>query len=640
MARMPQDTDYGPRQSLAVRRTDRPGTGGVILADALNTAATTFSAVLTERKAKEDALNYALVRNKLQQADLESRAEREGDKDWANFDKKYSASLKKRSDEILSQHPLSENDMAIISSELGLIGARGRVAMGEAARIVEIDEGIGSYESGKLEARQSLASALDGPSRNAIVIGQLDAINGLVEKGYLDEESAQKEREIVTQDFAMASLSLLSQPDLITVLSASLKHRKEHQGALTADDIREGKGTNSIADFLPYDVAAIMLEKAERINKEDTTRSEAQAVMDEAVEMFPGGDQASFDQRMKHIKEKLDGDARKMAETDTRQLRNDAVAAESARATELYDDYSLQILTGDLRFSQIDTKKLDEMSSGQIQELRRLSDDSARGERWPRVTQDYANRDNDGNLVDDGTFSMEQWQDLPNYADESQGPYHEDSKANLNLQSAKVHNAFNEKDFNSIEAEQALIQKQQNSIVTAGTLDAKAMVNRYLSENLIMQTDKRTPAQRGSAARFERMLLDEFTRMEVEKLPDGKLSQTEKDQGMARVLGSMAFTDTGTFPWSDNYEDKVHFALMTPEQIEEGFIDFNNEKYSGKYPIGGQELSLEQVVLQMGKDMVPAYTKDMIGKNNLERAAFALVNDLGNEEVRRRLRGE
>ena len=70
MTQLPQDIDYGGRRSLSVNRQDKPEMGGVVLAEALSTAVTTFDGVMKERKAKEDRLNYGLARNELQRADL------------------------------------------------------------------------------------------------------------------------------------------------------------------------------------------------------------------------------------------------------------------------------------------------------------------------------------------------------------------------------------------------------------------------------------------------------------------------------------------------------------------------------------------------------------------------------------------
>jgi hypothetical protein len=226
MARLPQDTDYGARQSLRVNRVDRPDTSGVVLAETLVNAANNFSTVLKERKAKEDAVNYSLARNRIQQADLETRAEFEGDKDWATYDDRYSDMLTKRSEEILGDYNFGAHDLAIIGSEIGLIKARGRVAMGGVARGMEVTAAKGSYLEGRSLALKSLEQAQDGPTRNGIILGQLDAINAQLEAGYMDEVEAQKEREGMTQEFAERSISAMSPEEQVRVLSASLRYRK------------------------------------------------------------------------------------------------------------------------------------------------------------------------------------------------------------------------------------------------------------------------------------------------------------------------------------------------------------------------------------------------------------------------------
>ena len=273
MPKIPQAIDYGGRPSLQTNRVDRPSSGNVRTADALVSAATEFKNVMDQRQAKEDRLNYSLARNEIQQADLENRAALAEDQDWATHDERYSTGFNTSRDEILSRYNLSPADKAIMASESNLIHAQGRVAVGEGARRREIDEGRARYSEGKAKARASLIG-LDQPSRNNVVLGQLDVIDAQVEAGYMTEEQGQAERESMTQDFALSSVEAMPVQERIRVLESSLRYRKgygaslgQHSGAILS--AAEDTG-------LPPELIAAVIQQESSGNAE--ARSDAGAV--------------------------------------------------------------------------------------------------------------------------------------------------------------------------------------------------------------------------------------------------------------------------------------------------------------------------------------------------------------------------
>jgi hypothetical protein len=277
MAKLPQAIDYGARPNLGVNRLDRPSVGGVDLSEALNTAVTTFDSVMKERKAKEDRLNYGLARNEIQKADLEARDELAEDQDWATHDERYSTSFKTKRDEIMARYGLSQHDSAILSSESDLIGTQGRISVGGAARKIEVKQGIAKYKSGQSEARMMLDMATDGPSRNNIVLGQLDVIDAAEEAGYLDAIQAQSEREAMTQDFALSSIQQMSKRDQIRILSASLAYRKGYSAELGefSGEIIKASETHGI----PAELIAAQIQQESSGDPNAISKAGAQGVM-------------------------------------------------------------------------------------------------------------------------------------------------------------------------------------------------------------------------------------------------------------------------------------------------------------------------------------------------------------------------
>ncbi len=312
MAQLPKPIDYSGRPSLRSSRVDTPPAGELASGEALANAVSTFNQVLNDRKGKQDKLNYALARNELQQADLAAREALKDDEDWGTYDQRYSESYGTARDEIMGRYQLAPADRAILGSESGLILERGRVQVGDAARIVEIDEGMSRLNNGLTRARESIAVELDPETRNQVIIGQLDAINAAEEKSWITDVEAEKRRRNFAADAADASLTNMNAEDREELLRASLKWRKSN-GAITEEMIREGKGSGSIADFLPADVVRKMLDITEDENKITQNRGRAQGVVDEAFDLYP----ESAKERDAYIRKQTndDPDVRALAES-------------------------------------------------------------------------------------------------------------------------------------------------------------------------------------------------------------------------------------------------------------------------------------------------------------------------------------
>jgi len=203
---------------------------GIVLADALSSAVSEFDGVMKQKKEKDDRLTYALTRNEIQIAAIETEDEFAEDPDWATTDTRYTESFNKRREAIMAgatDKGMSPADTAILGAEGDLILARGRVSIGGSARKTEIGQGVARFKAGMEAARIALDTKTSGEARNGVILGQLDAIDAAEEKGYLLPEEAQAYREKMTQDFALGSLDAMGDPELIEKIEKALRGRKD-----------------------------------------------------------------------------------------------------------------------------------------------------------------------------------------------------------------------------------------------------------------------------------------------------------------------------------------------------------------------------------------------------------------------------
>ena len=228
MATLPQASDYGARTSVRSGRLDKPSAGGVIEAEALSNAVSTFAGVLEEKKGKEDALNYALAKNDLISADLMEREKLAEDQDHATHNERYEAGYRTARDSVTERYPtLSSSDRAILDAEADMIGLRGGIAVRGRARGLEVDQGYASFIGGMETAKANLLQATDAETRRSIIEGQLEAINAARDQGFIASEAdAEVLRQKLTQDFATASIDAMSDEDQIRILSDSLDRRR------------------------------------------------------------------------------------------------------------------------------------------------------------------------------------------------------------------------------------------------------------------------------------------------------------------------------------------------------------------------------------------------------------------------------
>ncbi len=334
MATIPQAIDLGARPSLRVSRIDMPGQGQTAIAEAVALAADRFATIMVERKDKQDKFNYSMAKQEYLTADLENREKLRDDTNWATHDERYLEGIRTDRDRITDKYQLTPHDRAIFDAEADFIEARGRAAVGEAARVREIDDNLAKLDGSLAISREKAILAEPGTRRD-VLLTALDQINAAEEKGYLSDVEAETKRQEFAQDVAMASLISMDPEEREKVLEQSLTARKVG-GPLSTDDIRAGKGTGSIADFLHTDTATKLLDQTKKQNEEDNALRDGYAISDRVYGELPGiENQTKREARIRELAP--DAKTRQEAMMASRQRQNAEVSADNANRREIME---------------------------------------------------------------------------------------------------------------------------------------------------------------------------------------------------------------------------------------------------------------------------------------------------------------
>lgn len=627
MATLPKPIDYGARPSLRSSRVDIPGQGELASGEALVQAVDTFNRVMEERKGKEDRLNYALARNELQQADLAGREALKDDEDWATFDERYSESYNTARDEVFERYKLNPHDRAILSSESDLIRERGRVQVGDYGRTVEIDESMARLNAGLAAARESISVEQDPETRNQILIGQLDAINAAEEKGHFGDGGdvkAEALRQKFAQDAAMSSLVNMDPKEREKLLEASLTYRNM-VGPITVDDIREGKGSGSIADFLHADTAKKLLNETRKENKIDDEQRAGYAASDESWRLYPEPEQSA--EREAHIREatKDSSGARKDGLSATRQRTASQVAADSLVKQELINDLMAEIDAGET-FSGLSSEARAKLTSTELKLLDAYSisvherDGFADYDTWEATTLWDSMGDAERAATDlDGFMPTENgdqvtWRQML-------------SRGKLELMSAQKRLSEQALKSGAVESGQTQTQLLHDALIASDFFDHKPT-----------RTDPKADQDRWAriSTAYDRALVAEGV--------EGKLSPTRRREILADVLKFEVWVrdaDKGTLWDSDKI---MKLAALNEAQMKDSYLKLDQ-------PIASLDgKSAATMNIEFGSYSGPALTwlKNMgqglnlgepVDEKTLEEAWFYLVTD-GFDAAIRRLAGD
>ena len=370
MPRLPQETDFGARLSLRSGRLDMPGQDDLATGQALENAANTFIRIVNEKQAKRDRLNYALAKNELLRADIENREKLRDDDDYDTYDARYAEGFNTARDDIYERFKLDRDDAAILQAESDLIRERGRVQVANQASKVKRDQGQARLEQNLVDAREQILS-LDPQSANDLMHTQLDAIQAAVDDNIYTESEGLGLSQKFVQDTALGRLESMPVEDRVEALEKSLNKRKA-AGAISPEDIRKGKGTGSIADFVNRDTAQKMLDVSRETLEADTALEEAQTALDKAWDLHP--EPEDWKERDKIIRQMTTGKARKEAEIQHRARTASATADEEAGKDEQFELWSDRIFSGEVAYHEIPGDQRTYMGAARTEKLLRLAE--------------------------------------------------------------------------------------------------------------------------------------------------------------------------------------------------------------------------------------------------------------------------
>lgn len=285
MPKLPSVLDYGQRPSLQSNRVDRPDESGLIMAEELANAASTFAKLAGEKKAKDDRLNYSLAKNELLRADIVSREALNDREDYDKFDEDYTAGYKQAADDVFARYKLSQSDRALLSAESEMIRTRGRVYAGDLARTKRLDWQRGQIEK-NLDA--ALIEIQDSPPelQADLLNTQLENITAGIEQGVYGDEEGQARAQKFVKDASIGALGAMEAEDRIAEIKLSLAHRAA-RGPISPEELEAGGGTGSIADYVHTDVLRKMLDQAETENEMENKQALAFEAFDAAWELYP-----------------------------------------------------------------------------------------------------------------------------------------------------------------------------------------------------------------------------------------------------------------------------------------------------------------------------------------------------------------
>ena len=260
MAVIPDASDLGaPRIPMRARGVinDR---SAEIAANSISEFGGSLSKIASDFGEREDKFNYARAKSSLLQADIAARKSLENDNDWATHESRYQEAMNKALEGATKQIR-GNRDRSVFEMDAKLDVERGTHEIRSGAKRKETDWARSELNK-MLDANRSAAlSAVDEPSRTAIINASKDAIVGAQQKGYMSEQEATNQFQRFRDSYAIGSLEMQPAEKRIESLNS--------------------KG--GVADYLQPDVRAKLLEHAKREGNDLRVRRESQAYEDALI---------------------------------------------------------------------------------------------------------------------------------------------------------------------------------------------------------------------------------------------------------------------------------------------------------------------------------------------------------------------
>lgn len=627
MGTLPQAADYGPRVRLSSSRVDIPGQGEMAVANALERAAGTFAAAMIDHKEKDDALSYSNAKSEYLIADIIEREKLADDQDWATHDERYRTAMTGHYDRLFPTVK-SQRDRLLFDVEARLMNERGSVAVGDNSRTKEIDWNVGQWKKNGIAAQSVIMTASDAQTAQDAMFTFLAQGNALRKKGYISEEELTTSTQGFVTETAFKRLMSMDPKEREMLLERSVTMTKTKGEPITRDQIAAGEGSGSIADFLPLDERVAMLEATRKGNDHDDTERAAFGVWDQIRSIHQ--DPNKVDEAVRQASKNLDPDVRTRLATMSRQYRQDTDSLKTTRQATILNAGSQMIGMDENPegMNGQDWMALNESQKQSLKDAWNLKQTNREFAEFTIVTRGFNA---------DGTrkagMSWQIWKQIPR-----------EQRASVTLDSPEWKTVLTGDDWRALVREQDQIKKEQES--GAPPAQAPGMTNTQMVTSALVRTGfiPQIGRETEDSEAFQRLAyeLDRATQA-AQDVKGSKLTNTERDKVLADLLVPMAFTDDygGWFGWDKadvGEKQMVPVNAMSAKQRKTARYPWKGamEEVASTSSAGISSTYAMEIEL-MATNMKPPATPNQAAK---ERAYFAMKEDMGLDEVKRRLRDE
>lgn len=635
MATLPQAADYGPRVRLVSNRIDRPGEGENAVAEALSRAAATFVNMAIEHKQKDDALSYAHAKNEYLIADIQERDKLQDDQDFASHGERYTTAMKGHYERLFPT-VRSKRDRGLFDAEARLMNARGTVAVGDNARVKEIDWNVAELARHGEALQGVIMAASDAQTAQDGMFSYMEHANSLLTKGFLDETTHQA----VTQGFVTSTAEkrlIAMDPKMREILlERSITMAKTRGEPITREQILAGEGSGSIADFLPLDERVKMLEATRKGNEKDAIMTEAYAQWDDIRSTYTDPKKVSDEIRRRGPD--LDHEVRTALDVMSRTYQVEEVRLEATGRTNTMKAAS----------ALLDNNVNPEitMAGEQWESLLQVQKDSLRAA-WlsrqqrdgfgeidvlytprPKALAGMMGHPEDYIVAEDGSIMLGEGTAPPSYSYWSRLSKAE--RAKIPLDDETWRQAFTHDTWTSLKKEQKDIQDQIDAgkapTESPGLTPMQRVNSSLVTMEIITQTERSEEDQRKYWAAVK--ALDTAIR-NAEGVKKSKLTAEEEAAIWTEMLKDAAFTDHYWWDPDTDEEDRELIVTMDPATLNRAREPFAPAHMTR---VGGYPMSHRQKFEQMAVDI--GLVSDDVADRDYERANFALIYLIGTDGQR------
>lgn len=628
--------DYGSRPSLRSNRVDPVYKDGVEIAESVARATQQFATMYGEKKEKDSRLQYALAKNELIALDIGQREGLAGRTDWEQFDEDYTTGFNTGRDEIIARYNrLSPSDSALLQSESEVIRERGRVYTADEARRLEIDQGRANINA-QLDSALELIQVAPPEQQNELMLQALETISAASDPDGKTPWYTAEEAENMLQGFvsraAVGSLEAMDAEERIAELELSLAHR-EARGAIDREDIEEGRGSGSIADFLHSNVAQQMLDEATKENEVENELAAAYAIVDAAEAENPD-DPAAIMRAIREASRGAEPGVRARAEQIGRQRGSDIRTARNETRTELMISLGGRMQQG-MRFNDIPPAQLASLTPQHVSTLRAYDAMIEEGRMFANSTNWHRPVYNeDGELV---VPSYSAWADMT-----------PEQKAAVDLEHPSWYVNFEQGIWKQMADEQQAIRDGRSSGSSANRVQTndQILLDVWAGEIGLPRTGRSDDEEQMYQIMRSRVA-DEIDRVQREEYEGREAPYARRKEIVRQILAENVWQrDAGLrgFIYGRDSTDPIAIAEMDPDDFDKAYVPINQWRNLPTYiEIGPNrervDMTWEERLIRHAdlhldgtipnqKDLENAYAQILIGGNpdEVDRRVLAALN--------------